>query len=151
MKKLLVLAFVAMICATGFSKTIDEVFNAFPKADNVEDMTIDKAMLGMAMSMGADQSGKMKDIEAMRVISIEDPTAEQINIAKEIIKDGVEGFEVMVDADDDGENVLILTQGDGTVISKMLIIAVEEDQVAVVMLEGKLDPNEATKMVNITK
>ena len=48
MKKFLLLALVAMISATGFSKTIDEVFNAFPKADNVQEMTIDKAMLAMA-------------------------------------------------------------------------------------------------------
>lgn len=71
MKKFLLLALVAMISATGFSKTIDEVFNAFPKADNVQEMTIDKAMLAMA-GVG-DKAAAMKDVDAMRVIAIENP------------------------------------------------------------------------------
>lgn len=149
MKKFFVMAVVAMICATGFSKTIDEVFNAFPKADNVEEITLDKAMLGMAMA--ANQSGKMKDIESMRVINIKNPTAEQLEITKEIIKDGVEGFEVMVDAEEDGESALILTQGDDKVINKMFIIATEADEVVIVMLEGKINPNDTDKLMKLSK
>lgn len=151
MKKLLVLALVAMIGATAFSKTIDEVFNAFPKADNVQEMNFDKEMLKMAMSMGADQSGALKNIDAMRLIAIEDPTSEQLAIAKEILQSGVEGFDVMVDASEDGEDALILTQGDDKVITEMLIIAVEEDSVAIVLIEGKIDPNDTDKMINFGK
>ena len=64
MKKFLVLALVAMISATGFSKTIDEVFNSFPKADNVQEVTLDKAMMSMAMAAGANQAKQIKDIDA---------------------------------------------------------------------------------------
>ena len=151
MKKFLVLALVAMISATGFSKTIDEVFNAFPKADNVQEVTLDKAMMTMAMAAGANQSNYMKDIDAMRVIAIEEATPEQVKIAKELMNEGVDGFDVMVDADEDGEQALILTQGDDKVISKMLIFAVEKDEVAIVLIQGKIDPNNATKMVNMAK
>ena len=151
MKKLLVLALVAMIGATAFSKTIDEVFSAFPKADNVQDMTLDESMLGMAMSMGTDQSGALKDIKSMRIIAIEDPTSEQVAIAKGICEEGVDGFDVMVDASEKGETALILTQGDDKVINKMLIIAVEEDNVAIVLMEGNINPDYADKYVNFGK
>lgn len=153
MKKLLVLALVAMIGATAFCKTIDEVFNAFPKADNVQEMTVDKAMMAMAMSAGANQAKvkSMKDIDAVRIISIEDPTSDQLNIAKDIMKGGVEGFDVMVDASENGEDALILTQGTEKEINKMLIIAVEDDNVAIVLIEGKIDPNDTSKMVNLGK
>ena len=63
MKKFLVLALVAMVCATGFGKTLDEVLNAFPQADNVQRMTLDKGMLAMAMSAGGEQAKLMKDID----------------------------------------------------------------------------------------
>ena len=76
MKKFLVLALVTMISATGFSKTIDEVFNAFPEADNVQQINLDKAMLAMAWSAGSEKAKQMKDIDAMRVIAIEDATDE---------------------------------------------------------------------------
>ena len=151
MKKFLVLALVAMISATGFSKTIDEVFNSFPKADNVQEVTLDKAMMSMAMAAGANQAKQMKGIDAMRVIAIENATPEQVKIAKDLMNEGVDGFDVMVDADEEGEHALILTQGDEKLISKMLIFAVEKDEVAIVLIEGKIDPENATNLANIAK
>ena len=151
MKKFLVLALVAMISATGFSKTIDEVFNAFPKADNVQEMTLDKAMLAMERSAGGEQAKQMKDIDVMRVIAIEKATAEQVKIANDLMNEGVDGFDIMVDADENGEHALILTQGDEKVISKMLIIATAKEEVAVVLIEGNIDPENATNLANIAK
>ncbi len=138
-----------MISATGFSKTIDEVFNAFPKADNVQEMTIDKSMLAMA-GVG-DKAAAMKDVDAMRVIAIEDATSEQVAIAQEIMKEGVEGFDVMVDASEKGEDALILTQGDDKVITKMLIIAHAKGEVAVVLIEGKINPDDAAQISKMSK
>lgn len=138
-----------MISATGFSKTIDEVFNAFPKADNVQEMTIDKAMLAMA-GVG-DKAAAMKDVDAMRVIAIENPTSEQVAIAQEIMKEGVDGFDVMVDASEHGEDALILTQGDDKVITKMLIIAHAKGEVAVVLIEGKINPDDAAQISKMSK
>ncbi|MBQ3909830.1 MAG: DUF4252 domain-containing protein [Muribaculaceae bacterium] len=149
MKKFLLLALVAMISATGFSKTIDEVFNAFPKADNVQEMTIDKAMLAMA-GVG-DKAAAMKDVDAMRVIAIENPTSDQVAIAQEIMKEGVDGFDVMVDASEKGEDALILTQGDDKVITKMLIIAHAKGEVAVVLIEGKINPDDAAQISKMSK
>lgn len=151
MKKFLVLALVAMISATGFGKTIDEVFNAFPKADNVQEMTLDKAMLAMARNAGGEKANQLKDIAAMRILAIEDATAEQVKIAKDLMNEGVDGFDVLVDADENGEHALILTQGDEKLISKMLIFAVEEDEVAVVLIEGKINPNDANKFMELGK
>ena len=151
MKKFLVLALVAMISATGFSKTIDEVFNAFPKADNVQEMTLDKAMLAMARNAGGEKANQLKDINTMRIIAIEDATAEQVKIAKDLMNEGVDGFDVLVDADENGEHALILTQGDEKLISKMLIFGIAKEEVAVVLIEGKINPNDANKFMELGK
>lgn len=151
MKKLLVLALVALIGATGFSKTLDEVLNAIPKADNVQEMTIDKSMLKMAQGMGGDRAEQMKDIDAMRVLAIEKPSSEQLAALKVIMEEGVEGFDVLVDADEEGEHALILTQGDDKEILKMLIIASAKDEAAIILIEGKIDPKNADKMINLGK
>lgn len=151
MKKFLVLALVAMISATGFGKTIDEVFNAFPKADNVQEMTLDKAMLAMARNAGGEKANQLKDIAAMRIIAIEDATAEQVKIAKDLMNEGVDGFDVLVDADENGEHALILTQGDEKLISKMLIFGIAKEEVAVVLIEGKINPNDANKFMELGK
>ena len=151
MKKFLVLALVAMISATGFGKTIDEVFNAFPKADNVQEMTLDKAMLAMARNAGGEKANHLKDIAAMRIIAIEDATAEQVKIAKDLMNEGVDGFDVLVDADENGEHALILTQGDEKLINKMLIFGIAKEEVAVVLIEGKINPNDANKFMELGK
>ena len=151
MKKFLVFALTAIMSVTAIGKTVDEVFNAFPEADNVQAMTLDKAMLAMARNAGGEQANQMKDIDEMRVIAIENATAEQIKIAKDLVSEGVDGFDVMVDADENGEQVLILTQGDEKEIHKMLIIAIEKEEVAVVLIKGKINPNDANKFMNLGK
>ncbi|MBQ9584656.1 MAG: DUF4252 domain-containing protein [Muribaculaceae bacterium] len=152
MKKFLVLALVAMFSVTGFSKTIDEIFNAFPKADNVQEMTIDKkAILAMAMDSGWERANQMKNIDSMRIFAIDDATAEQVDIANELMNDGVDGFDVLIDADDDGEQALILTQSEGDVINKMLIFGISKDEVAIIFIEGKLNPDDASKMIHLGK
>lgn len=151
MKKFLVLALVAMISATGFSKTLDEVFNAFPQAENVREITLDKAMLMMARNAGGDKAKDMKNIDVMRVIAIEDATAEQVKIAQELMNEGVDGFDVMVDANENDEQALILTQGGDKLINKMLIMAITKEEVAIVLIEGKIDPENATNLANMAK
>lgn len=151
MKKFLVLALVAMISATGFSKTLDEVFNAFPQAENVREITLDKAMLMMARNAGGDRAKDMKNIDVMRVIAIEDATAEQVKIAQELMNEGVDGFDVMVDANENDEQALILTQGGDKLINKMLIMAITKEEVAIVLIEGKIDPENATNLANMAK
>lgn len=74
-----------------------------------------------------------------------------MTIAQEIMKEGVEGFDVMVDASEKGEDALILTQGDDKVITKMLIIAHAKGEVAVVLIEGKINPDDAAQISKMSK
>jgi len=117
----------------------------------VQIMDLGKDMLAMAMGQSSERAEIMKEVDAMRIIAIEKATSEQIAIANELMKDGVDGFDVLVDASENGEDALILTQGNDKVINKMIIFAIAKNEVAVVLLEGKIDPNNATKMANIGK
>ena len=65
--------------------------------------------------------------------------------------DGVEGFDVLVDADEDGEHALILTQGNEKETPKMLIMATAKEEVAIVLIEGKIDPSKADKLIKLGK
>lgn len=151
MKKFLVLAIVAMISATGFSKTIDEVFGAFTKASNVQEMALDKGMLAMAKAMGGEEAKALDGIDGMRILNIDKPSADQLAIAKGLLKEEIDGYDVMVDTSEGGESVKIFTQGDGKEINKMLVIAVEDKAATVVFMEGKINPNDADKLMNFGK
>jgi hypothetical protein len=85
------------------------------------------------------------------VIAIEKPSSEQLAILKAVMDEGVEGFDILVDADEDGEHALILAQGNEKEIPKMLIMATTEEEVAIVLIEGKIDPSNVDKLMKLGK
>ena len=82
MKKFIAIAIMAFSMVTAQAITVDDVFNAFPDADNVEKVNLDKEMLAM---MGNNKLSGIKDISAVRVINIKEPTSEQQAIAKRFL------------------------------------------------------------------
>ena len=82
MKKFIAIAIMAFSMVTAQAITVDDVFNAFPDADNVEKVNLDKEMLAM---MGNNKLSGIKDISAVRVINIKEPTSEQQAIANAML------------------------------------------------------------------
>ena len=88
MKKILVLAVVALTFATGLCRSIDDVFNAFPEADNVQLVNM-PGLLDMIQSK-FDAKSKEKNsaksiIESVKILIIEDATDQQKGIARQIL------------------------------------------------------------------
>jgi hypothetical protein len=143
MKKILVLAVVALSFATGLCRSIDDVFIAFPKADNVQLVEM-PGLLDMIQSK-FDAKSKEKNspksiIESVNILIIEDATDQQKDIARQILDEGVDDMEEMVSVNDNGEDVTILTQQQGDHIAQMLIFVFENEknEVGVVHLKGVL-------------
>ena len=143
MKKFLVLAIVALSFATGLCRSIEDVFNAFPEADNVQLVNM-PGLLDMIQSKfdakSKEKNGAKSIIESVKILIIEDATDQQKGIARQILDEGVDDLEEMV-ADNDGEeDVTILSQQQGDHIAQMLIIVFdnEENEVGVVHLKGVL-------------
>lgn len=151
MKKILVLAVVALSFATGLCRSIDDVFNTFPKADNVQLVEV-PGMLDMIQSK-LDAKSKEKNapksiIESVKILIIEDATDQQKDIARQILDEGIDDMEEMVDVNDDDEEVTILSQQQGDHIVQMLIIVFEneENEVGLVHLKGVLQLEDVKNM-----
>lgn len=151
MKKFLVLAIVALSFATGFCRSVDDVFNAFPEADNVQLVNM-PGMLDMIQSK-LDAKSKEKNsaksiIESVKILIIEDATDQQKGIARQILDEGVDDLEEMVAVNDGEEDVTILSQQQGDHIAQMLIIVFdnEENEVGVVHLKGVLRADDLENM-----
>ena len=151
MKKFLVLAIVALSFATGFCRSVDDVFNAFPEADNVQLVNM-PGMLDMIQSKfdarSKEKNGAKSIIESVKILIIEDATDQQKGIARQILDEGVDDLEEMVAVNDGEEDVTILSQQKGDHVVQMLIIAFdnEENEVGVVHLKGVLQSNDIEKM-----
>ena len=151
MKKFLVLAIVALSFATGFCRSVDDVFNAFPKADNVQLVNM-PGMLDMIQSKfdarSKEKNGPKSIIESVKILIIEDATDQQKGIARQILDEGVDDLEEMVAVNDGEEDVTILSQQQGDHIAQMLIIVFdnEENEVGVVHLKGVLRADDLENM-----
>ena len=135
--------------ATAQAITVDEVFNAFPDADNVEKVTVDKDMLEM---MNGKVMGNVKDINALRVINIKDPTAQQLATARQFLAAEVDGMELILDASEHDEvSIYACTAGD--VATKLLIVVVNErdhdNEAVVVYIDGKVNIGEIGNLVGM--
>lgn len=151
MKKILVLAVVALSFATGLCRSIDDVFNTFPKADNVQLVEV-PGMLDMIQSKfdakSKEKNGPKSIIESVKILIIEDATDQQKDIARQILDEGIDDMEEMVDVNDDDEEVTILSQQQGDHIVQMLIIVFEneENEVGLVHLKGVLQLEDVKNM-----
>lgn len=151
MKKFLVLAVVALSFATGLCRSIDDVFNAFPEADNVQLVNM-PGLLDMIQSKldakSKEKNGEKSIIESVKILIIEDATDQQKGIARQILDEGVDDLEEMVAVNDGEEDVTILSQQQGDHIAQMLIIVFdnEENEVGVVHLKGVLRADDLENM-----
>ena len=151
MKKFLVLAVVALSFATGLCRSIDDVFNAFPEADNVQLVNM-PGLLDMIQSKfdakSKEKNGPKSIIESVKILIIEDATDQQKGIARQILDEGVDDLEEMVAVNDGEEDVTILSQQQGDHIAQMLIIVFdnEENEVGVVHLKGVLRADDLENM-----
>ena len=151
MKKFLVLAVVALSFATGLCRSIDDVFNAFPEADNVQLVNM-PGLLDMIQSKfdakSKEKNGAKSIIESVKILIIEDATDQQKGIARQILDEGVDDLEEMVAVNDGEEDVTILSQQQGDHIAQMLIIVFdnEENEVGVVHLKGVLRADDLGNM-----
>lgn len=147
MKKFIAIAIMAFSMVTAQAITVDDVFNAFPDADNVEKVNLDKEMLAM---MGNNKLSGIKDISAVRVINIKEPTSEQQAIAKRFLDADIDGMESLLDVYENGENVTIYTRSKGDVADRLLIVVASGAKEAVlVQVDGKININDINKLVKI--
>ncbi|MBQ2163221.1 MAG: DUF4252 domain-containing protein [Muribaculaceae bacterium] len=147
MKKFIAIAIMAFSMVTAQAITVDDVFNAFPDADNVEKVNLDKEMLAM---MGNNKLSGIKDISAVRVINIKEPTSEQQAIAKRFLDADIDGMESLLDVYENGENVTIYTRSKGDVVDRLLIVVASGAKEAVlVLVDGKININDINKLVKI--
>lgn len=147
MKKFIAIAIMAFSMVTAQAITVDDVFNAFPDADNVEKVNLDKEMLAM---MGNNKLSGIKDISAVRVINIKEPTSEQQAIAKRFLDADIDGMESLLDVYENEENVTIYTRTKGDVADRLLIVVASGAKEAVlVLVDGKININDINKLVKI--
>lgn len=152
MKKFLAIAIISLTMATAQAMTVNDVINVFGNDYNVEklDVTNLKHILSKA---GNKMPAGLENIEAVKVVFVQNPTAKQFNIVKQIQQVPIDGMELMHKTGEKGENVAVYSSSLESTTGQMLIMAVnnssQSNEVMLMLVTGKINAGDVDKLINI--
>ena len=148
MKKLLFILICAMACQTGFGQNFNGLFDEFKHEKNADYlavspflMTIGKWFIQMDQDNDPDDivaKTFIKGTKAIKVLDLGDCSTEVKNRFQQSVKKmNAKGYEELVRAKDDGEDVRILTKMDKKFIRDVIIAVSGDDDCSLIQLDGK--------------
>ena len=155
MKKL-TLIFSLLLLALPFyaqNKSIDELFDKYSGQDGFTSVNINGGLLTLASWMEDDKETKdlLKDLNHIRILTMEDNSLKNVNFYKEIIasipvKDYVE---LMTVKEKDQDIKFLVKQSDGYINELLMIVGGKDN--ALISIIGKIDPKNLSKVRGIMK
>lgn len=130
------------------AQTVDELFKEYKDKKHVECIEIPKAMMAFAKGfVKNDGDGDIvKKINSMKVLTIENDADLCKEFASKATKLDKNGYETMVNSNEDNEKALILVKTKGETITEMVILSIEPSECTLVQLKGKLKSSDINKI-----
>ena len=154
MKRQIIFMLLTVFCAMGtFAQS--KFFEKCEKIKGVTTVYVSKAMLQMAgdanVTDDMNLSAVIKKLNSLEVINAESPASvvELNKLIKELNLNGKNGYEIMMSDNDDEQNVKIYMKNMANNTNEYVILVEESDEVLVVLMNGTLTLDEATKAVKV--
>lgn len=151
MKKILFVFALMLVSTSAFSQTVEKIFNEFKDKPGVQVVNLDKASL--SMFAGATKNEKSKktidNIDAIKIMHIEDNAKTCKQFAKKVDKLKTEGFETLVNVKEEDETTRIFTHSNGDIIDELIILHLEKDECALVHVFGKINFSEINDVIEL--
>ena len=152
MKKILLISLLMGMSMALKAQTLDQFVERFSKVEKAEVVNLDKSTLSMMMSMNQDaqnaevseKMAKAKEIlsklKFVNILSLEECSeADRKAFCEAAETLNVEGLELLVDANEDGEHVKIFANIDGKRCKELLVLSASEKEPAMVHVVGDFD------------
>ena len=151
MKKLLFVFALMLVSTSAFSQTVEKIFNEFKDKPGVQAVNLDKASLSMfAAASKNEKSKKMIDnIDAIKILHIEDNAKTCKQFAKKVDKLKTEGFETLVNVKEEDETSRIFTHSNGDIIDELIILHLEKDECTLLHVFGKINFSEIDNVIDL--
>lgn len=151
MKKLLFVFALMLVSTSAFSQTVEKIFNEFKDKPGVQVVNLDKAIL--SMFAGATKNEKSKktidNIDAIKIMHIEDNAKTCKQFAKKVDKLKTEGFETLVNVKEEDETTRIFTHSNGDLIDELIILHLEKDECTLLHVFGKINFSEINDVIEL--
>lgn len=140
MKKTVLTLALLLTCLAGFAQTAKDFVEKMKDIKGVEVMTIPKSMMRMAMSQVDDENAKkvLKNIDEVTIMQLNKPSAETLETFRKGISELTgNGYESMMQANEEDESVNIIAKKNGDELVEVVISVEEKKEIAFIIIKGK--------------
>ena len=150
MKKIIATLALIIVCQGIFAQNIDTLFEKFSKEQQAESVSIPPFMMSLGKLFMSDEDLSIaKGIRSLRILDLEDcPTTVKERFSEQVNKLHLEGYEPMIQVNEDGEKVRIFALPYKDSIKELLLICSGKDDCALIQMKGKIKKEDIAQLVN---
>ena len=150
MKKIIATLALIIACQSTFAQNIDTLFEKFSKEQQAESVSIPPFMMSLGKLFMSDEDLSIaKGIWSLRILDLEDcPTTVKERFSEQVNKLHLEGYEPMIQVNEDGEKVRIFALPYKDSIKELLLVCSGKDDCALIQMKGKIKKEDIAQLVN---
>ena len=150
MKKIIATLALIIVCQDIFAQNIDTLFEKFSKEQQAESVSIPPFMMSLGKLFMSDEDLSIaKGIRSLRILDLEDcPTTVKERFSEQVNKLHLEGYEPMIQVNEDGEKVRIFALPYKDSIKELLLVCSGKDDCALIQMKGKIKKEDIAQLVN---
>lgn len=151
MKKIFITLVVLILSQLGYAQDSEDIFREFGKEKNAECVIVSPFLMtiGKMFAKDKDDSKMLSKINSLKVLDLEECSQSvRSRFASKMDKLKLNGYETMVQVNDEGEKVHILMKIKKDEIRELLIVCVGDGDCALVQFKGKISKNDLAELVN---
>lgn len=150
MKKIIATLALIIVCQGIFAQNIDTLFEKFSKEQRAESVSIPPFMMSLGKLFMSDEDLSIaKGICSLRILDLEDcPTNVKERFSEQVNKLHLEGYEPMIQVNEDGEKVRIFALPYKDSIKELLLVCSGKDDCALIQMKGKIKKEDIAQLVN---
>ena len=149
-KTVFTIILMAVWAANMAAQSVDDLFKEFKDKSNVEYIEIPKAMMSMASTFIKKEDGSdvIKRVNHITILNIENDPQLCQDFAQKAISLNRNGYETMVNSNEDKEKIRILVKTKNENITEMVVLNIEPNECSLIQIKGKLRPSDIEKLNN---
>ena len=153
MKKIIATLALIIVCQDIFAQNIDTLFEKFSKEQQAESVSIPPFMMSIGKLFMSDKDLSIaKGIWSLRILDLEDcPTTVKERFSEQVNKLHLEGYEPMIQVNEDGEKVRIFALPYKDSIKELLLVCSGKDDCALIQMKGKIKKEDINVMMTDDK
>lgn len=150
MKKIVAMIALMIAGQNTFAQSTKDIFKEFGKEYKAESVSISPFLMTIGrMFMDDDTPKAVKRVRSMKVLDLEEcPQEVKERFAQRVKRLDTDGYETLMQVNDEGEKVRILMKTDKKAVKELLFLCTGNDDCALIQLKGNIRKTDIAELMN---